>query len=84
METALKKYLEKAETTSFTNISKPITPFTKLLWNKLDLKKMNIFNFSFEMFLFTEQDEFTNKIIYKKILSELLKKRDSKACNIQI
>lgn len=82
MEAALKKYLEKAETSSFTSLnshkSNAFAP--KLLWNKLDIKKMNIFNFNYDLFLIQEQDEFVSKIAYRTIFSELLKKRDSKAC----
>jgi len=78
----LKKYLEKAETTSITNFNKQNNSFLpKSLWNRLDVKKMNIFHFNFEMFLINEQDDSLNKIIYKRIFSELLKKRNSKDCN---
>lgn len=81
MEAALKKYLEKAETSSFTSINNKQNAFSpKLLWNKLDIKKINIFSYNYEMFLISEQDEFVNKTVFKTIFSELLKKRNSKAC----
>ena len=84
MEAALKKYMEKAETNSFTSFnSNKSTAFApKLLWNKLDIKKINVFSLNYEVFLIPEQDEFVSKIAYKTIFSELLKKRDSKACKL--
>ena len=80
MESALKKYLEKTETSSLVNFQKSNNFPVKLFWNRLDIKKMNIFYFNFEIFLINEQDDCLNKITSKLILSELLKKRDSKAC----
>ena len=83
MEDALKKYIEKAESNSFNSLNnKPNAFAAKLLWNKLDIKKINTFNFNYETFLIPEEDNFVSKIVYKTIFSELLKKRDNKACKI--
>lgn len=52
----------------------------KMIWNKLDKKKLNIFSYDYGTFIIDEQEEFINKLEYRMIFSELLKTRNSKAC----
>lgn len=56
----------------------------KKIWQELIHEKIDIFNFNYVNFLINkdEIDSDLNKYPMKNILSELLKKRNSKACTL--
>jgi hypothetical protein len=91
LENALKKYIEKSQSQNFdinfnSNTKNNIKENYKLnndkLWNELNHQKIDLCNLDYYQFKINEEDIENNsdKFPMKIVLSELLKKRNSKSC----